>query len=455
MFKRKKNAGKYGFQRLATPDTKWRGYQKSIKADDEKQQAIRRMPGYFAVLVIAAILIHGGFHLLEKKLPDPSDTVVSLYPPDVDPIDHQGLQNLLAADTFRNLTENKVEISTGTGTYQLYTSIDPDLQQSILASLEKRHAHRIGIVAIEPDTGRVLSMVSYDREDPEHNTCLSADLPAASIFKIVTASAAMGSGGFEKQSRFTYNGGRYTLYRSQLSARENQYTNYVSLQRAFAESNNPVFGKLGKNELGKDVLEKYAYAYYFNRPIEFDLPVETSVLEINDTPYNWAEVASGFNRTTTISPLHAAMISASMVNGGRIIKPTLIDVAAREDRTVYRCRPEVLSRTVDPSKVGDLNKLMGATIRSGTARGQFANISSSRVLSRLDMGGKTGSLNHPTRHIRYDWFTGYARDPEGSGKIAIGVIVAHKDYIGKRAATYFREAVFQYFQNRIDTDRDI
>ncbi len=448
MFKKKQKFNGYRFQKLATPDATWRGYQQKMKMRDEKQQALRRIPWYFVTMVIFAALIHGGFHAAEYLLLSPSNQQTSIYPPDVTPLDRAELQKILSPGRFHNLTEKNFALNTGDGAYQIYTSINPGLQKAILDALDTRYANRIGIVAIEPDTGRVLAMVSHNADDPDQNACLAADLPAASLFKIITAAAALEAGGFDDQSRMSFNGGKFTLYKRQLLDQENRYTNYASLKSAFAESINPVFGKLGKNELGKDLLVDYAGAYCFNQPIAFDLPMEQSTMMISDTPYNWAEIASGFNRTTTLSPMHAAMIAASMVNGGKIVEPTIVDVAAKDHKAVYRRRSATARPAVDAATAKDLNRLMNATITQGTARKLFSGISKDPVLSRLHMGGKTGALNNNARKIRYDWFTGFAADPEGTGKIAIGVIVAHQDYIGKRAATYFRQAVSWYFKNR-------
>ncbi len=47
-----------------------------------------------------------------------------------------------------------------------------------------------------PDDGRILAMVNYDKEGNGQNLCIKADFPAASIFKIVSAAAALESAGY-------------------------------------------------------------------------------------------------------------------------------------------------------------------------------------------------------------------------------------------------------------------
>ncbi|MCP6769290.1 penicillin-binding transpeptidase domain-containing protein, partial [Klebsiella pneumoniae] len=69
---------------------------------------------------------------------------------------------------------------------------------------------------MNPANGKILSMVSYDRENPDNNTCISNRFPAASIFKIVTAAAAIEKCGFNSESEISFVGGKHTLYKSQI-----------------------------------------------------------------------------------------------------------------------------------------------------------------------------------------------------------------------------------------------
>ena len=70
----------------------------------------------------------------------------------------------------------------------------------------------------------------------------------------------------------------------------------------------------------------------FNQTIDFELEFPPSHLSIKDAPYNWAEIASGFNNSTTLSPLHGVLLAAAVVNHGELVEPTVID-------RIYRCKP--------------------------------------------------------------------------------------------------------------------
>ncbi|MGM0452569.1 MAG: penicillin-binding transpeptidase domain-containing protein [Thermodesulfobacteriota bacterium] len=378
---------------------------------------------------------------------------VSIAAPDVDRLERQNVAALLDGGKLHNLTRKDFQATMGVGDYHVYTSLDPNLQTQLIDALDKKYAQTISIVAIEPDTGRLLAMVSHDRTGKKSEPCLRADWPAASVFKIVTAAAALEAGELECQSRLPFNGGKYTLYRSQLQNQRNKYTNYISFEDAFAKSINPVFGKIGKDRLGKSVLEKYARAFGFNRPIAFDLPVGKSVLTISDKPYNWAEIACGFNKTTLISPLHGAMMAAAVVNGGTLMAPTIVEAIGMDGKTVFRRQSEQISQAVSQATAKGLQEIMHATVTEGTARKTFRNIANDPVLSRLTIGGKTGSINNNPEHIKYDWFVGFAKDSITSKKLAVAVLVAHKKYIGTRAAKYFRTTISEFFETRIETAR--
>jgi cell division protein FtsI/penicillin-binding protein 2 len=229
------------------------------------------------------------------------------------------------------------------------------------------------------------------------------------------------------------------------------------LKNAFAKSVNPVFGKLGALYLGKDELESYARSFGFNHPINFEIYLSPSRTVITDEPYQRAEIASGFNRQTMMSPVHGALIAATIFNRGKLIEPTVIDrIAGQDGAELYRSRPATITQAFAPDTSNALHKLMQATARSGTMRGAVRRYRRDKIISQLEIGGKTGTINNKTDDVKYDWFVGYAQDKDGGGKLILSVLVAHHKYIGIRASQYAIMAFKQYFQSqfaRMDTSQ--
>ena len=431
-------------------NTAWRRYQDKLNHKSAARKTLRRLPGYVLIFCIALVLIKGGFFLLETLMARPA-TESAAGIPDTDRIDHAELRRRIDPAAFVNARESKIQSRSGARAYTFHTSLVPDLQESLISMMDRRWSRQIAIVVMDPQTGRILGMASLDKTDSGTDPCLSAAFPAASLFKIITAAAAMETCGYEPETRLNFNGGKYTLYRSQLAETVNKYTNSLTLERAFAQSVNPIFGKIGKNCLGGAALEKYATRFGFNREINFDLPPDNSVVKVSDQPYNWAEIACGFNNTTRISPLHGAMLAAAVINNGRLMVPRIVDTASVNGQGIYRGKTEILDRCVTPETARRLRPLMEASVTRGTARGSFRGKTGQKLLKNFHIGGKTGSINDNPQQVRYDWFAGYAQHRQSSKKIAVSVLVAHEKYIGTRAPAYFRKIVYDYFKNHINT----
>ncbi len=426
---------------------KWRDYQSKLKKNDATRRSYRRIPLYAVLLTLLLIAGHGIFLLLDKTLATPNKDYSTIFTDQVEKFDKNTLKKIVRQLSFSTCSDNDYELTTGGTTYQIKSSIDPCLQEFIIDHIDRKNSKHFGFVAMDPETGRILSMVSYDKNSKESNICIAPDYPAASLFKIITAAAVIEKCGFNCNTPVTFNDNKYTLYKIQLKDRINKYTNQITFAESFAGSINPVFGKIGKNRLGKSTLERYATAFGFNQTFDFEIPLKPSTVSISDTPYNWAEIASGFNNDTLISPLHVALVVSGIVNNGKVIEPTIIDEINKHDQIIYHRNSQKVSDVINPSTAMTLKKLMNKTVVSGTASKSFSRFKKDKILSRLNIGGKTGSINNNAQHLKYDWFAGFAEEKNGSKKIAISVLVVHQDYIGTRAASYSRMAIKEYFEN--------
>jgi cell division protein FtsI/penicillin-binding protein 2 len=435
----------------------WRLYQRQLKKQRLRRDRARRLLRLLfaaAVLVFVIVGIGSGLDWIDRDASE--DSPVGASTRAVDPASPDGggrfdkarLHRLLSGSALMNLDREFFATSVDGKTYVIDTSLDMSLQTYLMSILDRRHARHIGIVAMEPDTGRILALVGYNKRRPGENPCTDTSFPAASIFKIVTAAAAIEALGLNGDSVVVYNGRKHTLYKSQLKDRRNRYTHKTTLRESFAQSINPVFGKLGANQLGKQRLLSYGEAFGFNRRFRFAVPLPPSTLRATDEPYQWAELASGFNRQTRLTPVHGAMIAAVVLNDGRLVEPYLVDeLRSARGEVLYQARTLSLNRVLSKAASRQLAELMQATVVSGTSRKAFRGYQNDYVLSKLTIGGKTGSINTQDHDARIDWFVGFARANAGSDHLAVAVLVAHEEYIGVRASQYARKAIKQYFRN--------
>jgi cell division protein FtsI/penicillin-binding protein 2 len=430
----------------------WRGYQADLQKVGLIRRIWRRLPVRAiagAFLVLGAIAGIVGLFRSAGDLPWAMAARISAPAlPAAEPVSKDEVRQLLDESAFNNLTETSFTLPAEGRVLKIETTLDVDLQSYLLDKIDRQNSRHVGIVVMEAATGRILAMAGFDKFDTSANPCLRSDFPAASIFKIVTAASAVDQCGYTADSPVRFNGYKHTLYKRQLTEAVNRYTTTVSFREAFAESVNPVFGKLGELRLRKSLLEKSADAFGFNEPLEFDLPLPPSQFHVNDEPYHWAEVASGFNRDTTISPLHGAMMASAVLNGGTMVEPSIVDrIVDEHGEILYRRQAGRGRQAMSARAASALSQMMETTIDSGTGRKAFRKYRQDKVLSRLQIGGKTGSIDSRSHDVRYDWFVGFARERQGQDAVVVAVMVGHEKYIGIRATQYARMAMTYYFGN--------
>ena len=429
----------------------WRDCQAKLLQSAARKRQKKDLIKFSAVLLVLLILGYGMFIWLGGTLSLHNQALPGALSNDdnTNKLSKKDVQAILNEKSMINLEEKSFTVNFNGVEYWFDTSLDMPLQHCMLNQMDLSTSMYIGIVILEPSTGRVLSLVGFDKTNRLNNPCVNNRFPAASVFKIITAAAAIEKHGFKSSSKLTYNGGKYTLYKFQLKDHNNRYTKNITFLDSFAQSVNPVFGKIGINYLGKTSLEKYTDAFCFNRNIDFERPLLPSYVFLSDESYQLAEIACGFNRETKMSPMHGALVSAAIVNQGEMLEPTIIDQIIEETgEPLYQNQLITVNQAITPITSYELKKIMKSTILSGTCRKEFMAYKRGRTLSRLNIGGKTGSISsRKLKDVRYDWFVGFAEEKEGTKKISISVLVAHEKYIGKRASRYARIAIEEYFSN--------
>ena len=426
----------------------WREYQDRLKKTSNKERFVKTSIKISILLLVFIFVAYGMISLIGWKpfLQPPTDG--SVQPDDAGIIDKKRVRALMGGEILNNLENKRFKFVSENAVFRVETSIDLSLHNFLQEKAEKSIARNIGIVCMDPYTGSILSMVGLDKTDASINPCVNSRFPAASIFKIVTAAAAIEQCGFNWNSKLSFNGRKHTLYRSQLKEKKNKYTNDVTFMDSFAQSINPVFGKIGYLYLKKDHLKAYALIFGFNQAFNFEVGLDPSIFSISDDPYQWAEIASGFNHETNITPLHGALIASVISNQGKLVEPTIVEkIMDEEGEVVYQGEPVVVRRAIAPDTANTVARLMEETINTGTFRRTFREYKKNRTLSKLDIGGKSGSIASPSNHVRYDWFVGFAKEKEGNKKMALSVLVTHQKYIGKRAGDFARMAMEKYFGN--------
>lgn len=341
-------------------------------------------------------------------------------------------------------------INDGRETFSVEYTLNDQLQHEAERLLSAYKPDYGAIVVVEARTGKVRAMASFERGDLiGENLAMRGTFPAASIFKMVTASAAVDRRGMAPGSLIHFNGGSHTLYRrNALSTVVNRWTREVSLREAFARSFNTAFARLAFEKMQPQDLEEYAFRFGFNRQIQGDLLFDQGVTEVpNEKTFHLAEIASGFNRVTRMSPVQGALMAATIANDGKMPKVQVLEkVTDQSGRVVMQSQPATDFDVLTADGNEKMKELMEETIVSGTSRKSFKHLRRDRRFREVELGGKTGSLTGTNPRGKTDWFVGYAIGDNGE-KLAIAAVTVHVKLWRVKSSILAQSVVRRHFRD--------
>ncbi len=327
-------------------------------------------------------------------------------------------------------------------------TIDPDVQEAAAKALGDQ---RGAAVAVDTKTGAILAMVSsptYDPNDlathssgaaaqryqelleadgdPLINRAIAGDTyPPGSVFKLVTAAAALEGSGLDLSELDGTDGYQLPLSSNVLGnfgggACSNSGT--IDLADALRISCNTAFADLG-NQLGEQRLRAQAERFGLNESINVPLPVTASRFpdDLDEPQTVLAAIGQGSVRVT---PLQVALISASIANNGIMMEPYLVEqVRTPELSVAERTEPHEMGRVLSSTTAAQLTEMMVSVVESGTGtRAQISGVS---------VAGKTGTAQTTADQAPHAWFTGFA--PANDPQIAVAVVVEHGGNTGNEA----------------------
>ncbi len=360
------------------------------------------------------------------------------------------------------------------------TTIDAELQHYGQELMK----NKVGsLVAIEPATGEILTLVSSPGIDvemladigshyndilanpykPMFNRAVQSSYPPGSVFKLVNGLIGLQEGVFTPDTEYPcsmgYHFGRNTLachdHRSPIDFEEaimmscNAYFCYVF--RGLLES-----GRYGSVDEALDVWARYVKSFGFGEKLGSDFPSELGGF-IPDSGYYDKIYGKGRWKATNVislsigqgeigcTPLHLANLCATIANRGYYYIPHLIrDSKEVEIDDRYREKQYTL---VDTVHFHEVIEGMYRAVNSGYASGGTATIA---AVKGLDICGKTGTAQNP-RGDDNSVFICFA--PKDHPKIAVAAYVENASFGARWAAPLASLLVEKYLNGEICEER--
>jgi peptidoglycan glycosyltransferase len=296
------------------------------------------------------------------------------------------------------------------------------------------------VVVLDARDGAVLAMVSAPGFDPQTvaeqwpslqqaegspllNRAASGRYTPGSAFKPVTMAAALERGVAQPETTFR-DPGSIIVRNTRITNFEGQPCGTVSFTDALARSCNVVFITVGLRTGGEALLAS-ARAFGFDRAPEFELPAEASHLPPSDEVRGEGAGQMAFGQgSLAVTPLHMALLAATIARGGEAVEPYLVREVRTADGGVVRAHaPRPARRAIDAGIAAIIRDAMIAVVRRGTGGGA--------ALPDVQVAGKTGTATVP-RGPSHAWFIGFA--PAEAPRLAIAVVIEHGGVGGRVAA---------------------
>ena len=193
----------------------------------------------------------------------------------------------------------------------------------------------------------------------------------------------------------------------------------------------------------------------FNKELTKGLKLGKSTFVMPNDQYNLAEKASGFTRKTLISPVHAALLSSIVANDGVVIYPRLIKKITSNDQKITWNNDLRKKRVLDSHVAKDLQELMSAAVKNGTARALSRGVKY-KIRKKLKIGGKTGTITGGLPYGKRDWLSIYAAPTNGAQGKGISIAVMNVNvkkwyvkstFLAKKIINYYYQEVFPNLDN--------
>ncbi len=379
------------------------------------------------------------------------------------------------------------------GKYDTLAQVGKDLRLSIDIDLQEfgdslMQGKRGAIVAIEPQTGEILALVSAPGFPPEYlsgrnssknfnrlfrdkvnkpllDRGLQGEYPPGSPFKMLNGLIALQEGAIQKNTYFVCNHGFNYGKHAHMYCHCGANGRRVFLPWAITKSCNTFFSKSYINILQKyenpaqgiDVWSRYLKKFGLGKYLNTDLPVGSKGLIPDSKFYDRYYGKGKWHATFTISngigqgevlttPIQLANITAAIANKGYYYTPHVIKKIANDTVGIKRLYFEKKQTGIDSVYFNEIINGMAAVYKTGTA--QYSR------LKEIELCGKTGTSENKTRIdgkiVKLpDHSIFIAFGPKENPKIAVSVFVENGGYGATIAAPIATLMIEKYLNKKI------
>lgn len=336
--------------------------------------------------------------------------------------------------------------------FHLVLTIDETLQyiteKALDRAVQQHNAKAASAILMDVQTGEILALVNrptYNLDqvsssdvESRTNRAVSYVYEPGSVFKIITAAAALEEGLFTEEDKIYCEQGNYRIANHTLTDHRPHGT--LSFHDVFKVSSNIGVAKIAQ-KIGGDNVYKYGKRFRFGVPTGIDLRGEVSGW-LKD-PSQWSKTTIGaipIGYEVTVTPIQLVSAIAAVANGGVYMQPFVVKyVKDNQDQEIRSFQPKVHDRVISEQTAQRIKEILKSVVESGTGR--------RAQIEGVAVAGKTGTARKVidgqySRGKYYASFIGFA--PADEPRLAMAVVVdePHPGYFGGTvSAPVFQEVI--------------
>lgn len=412
-----------------------------LKAKDVINNSYNKRTEIFANKIIRGSIYSNNDEVLARTDTDDEGNETRVYPYNnlfshVVGLDSHGKYGLELTYNFELLTSNANPIEQAVNEFKgeknigdnIYTTLDVKLQQAASNAMGNDKG---AIIVMEPDTGKILAMVSkpdYNPNDIDKINSILSDTEntngelvnratqglytPGSTFKLFTLLEYSRENPNLEDFSYTCTG-KITIDDYSIQCSHGAKHGKQSLIKAFANSCNGAFVTAGLT-LDTNKMSNLCNDMLFGQSLPIDLRYKESKFSLvaSDTQNTKAQTMIGQGKTV-VSPIHMALIASAIANDGVLMKPYFVDrVQSYTGTIVKQYEPKEYKTILSKDEASMLQEYMAEVVNSGTAK-RLKN-------SSYSVSGKTGTAEIDKEGNVNSWFVGFAQND--SKKVAICVV---------------------------------
>ncbi len=271
------------------------------------------------------------------------------------------------------------------------------LETELKAGIEKHQAESGMGVIIDPQTGAVLAMASFPNYHPGEfskfpgetysNPIVAEGFEPGSIFKPLIMAAAIEEGLVEPSTVCTKCDSARTIGEHTIRTFDDQYHPDSTMTEVMQNSDN-VGMVFVSDRLGRQKTIDYLKKFGFGEKTGIDLQEEAKLTIRDEKDWYPIDVATAsFGQGVLVTPIQFVRAFASLANGGKLVKPKVVNKIWSRTKDIYQFKPEVISKPISPETAEKMKEMLVNAVENGHVKWT--------KLDNLVVAGKTGTAQIP------------------------------------------------------------